>query len=231
MAIASYCLPSASLASTSGFEREKAPCETANAISSSATLPAFSLELQDKKLGRMWFVCSSCEIQICKHEMLGCDNGYQGFFQGRGRGGISPLLGFGLPPLEYAGNSISHVNQFNDTITGELCLCKTAPDSTKLCLSKGPKSKFPRGSMPRTPLVRHMLCTRICACPPNNPYNLILLPLEQKAERNPDYPHYVMRWHMWNWCVECVYMCVRLCRCRYVYMWGYVWLCVCIKST
>ena len=121
-------------------------------------------------------------------------NGYQGFFQGRGQGGVGGggrgggggghfrPLGFGLPPLGYAGNSISHVNQFNDTITGELCLCKTAPDSTKLCLSKGPKSKFPRGSMPRTSLVRHMLCTRICACSPNNPYNLILLPFSKKLK-------------------------------------------------
>ena len=150
MVIASYCLPSASLASTSGFEREKAPCETANAISSSATLPAFSLELQDKKLGRMWFVCSSCEIQICKHEMLGCDNGYQGFFQGRGRGGISPLLGFGLPPLEYAGNSISHVNQFNDTITGKLCLCKHSPRFHQIVSNKRSKIKIsPEEHAPR----------------------------------------------------------------------------------
>jgi len=142
----------------------------------------------------------------------------QGFFQ-------PPPLGFGLPPLGYAGNSISHVNQFNDTITGELCLCKTAPDSTKLCLSKGPKSKFPRGSMPQTPLVRHMLCTRICACPPIQSH---FAPLEQKAERNPGCSHYVMRWHMWNWCVECVYMCVRLCRRRYVRIHVRVCVAVCV---
>ena len=46
---------------------------------------------------------------------------------------------------------------------------KTVPDSTKLRRIKGPK--FPEGACPRTPLVRHMLCT----CPP----------LGQKAERNP----------------------------------------------
>ena len=43
---------------------------------------------------------------------------------------------------------------------------KTAPDSTKLRLIKGPKSKFPQGACPRTALVCHMLCTQICACPP-----------------------------------------------------------------
>ena len=53
---------------------------------------------------------------------------------------------------------------------------KTVPDSTKLRLIKGPKSKFPRGACPRTPLVCHMLCTQICACPSSNQYNLILHP-------------------------------------------------------
>ena len=128
-------------------------------------------------------------------------NGYQGFFQGRGQGGgifaplvlACPPLVLACPPLDMLGILFSHVNQFNDTITGELCLCKTAPDSTKLCLSKGSKPKFPRGSMPQTPLVRHMLCTRICACPPIQSH---FAPLEQKAERNPGCSHYVMRWHM-----------------------------------
>ena len=43
---------------------------------------------------------------------------------------------------------------------------KMVPDSTKLCLKKGPKSKIPR---PRTPLVCHMLCTQIHTCPPPPP--------------------------------------------------------------
>ena len=42
---------------------------------------------------------------------------------------------------------------------------KTVPDSTKLCLIKGPKSTFPRRACLRTPLVCHMLCTRIHTCP------------------------------------------------------------------
>ena len=64
---------------------------------------------------------------------------------------------------------------------------KTVPDSTKSCLIKSLKSKFSQGSMPPDLLVCHMLSTRICAYPSNNPYNLILPPpLGQKPERNPD---------------------------------------------
>ena len=66
---------------------------------------------------------------------------------------------------------------------------KTVPDSTKLRLIKGPKSKFPQGSMPLILLVCHMLCTQICVCPhplpPSNPYNLILPPLGQKVKKKP----------------------------------------------
>ena len=51
---------------------------------------------------------------------------------------------------------------------------KKVPDSTKLRLVKGQKTKFPQGSMPQTPLLCPMLCTQIHTCPPNNPYNLIL---------------------------------------------------------
>ena len=36
---------------------------------------------------------------------------HQGFFQGGGGGGHLSPLGFGLPPLGYAENSILHVNQ------------------------------------------------------------------------------------------------------------------------
>ena len=43
---------------------------------------------------------------------------------------------------------------------------KTVPDSTKLWLIKSPKSKFPRGACPRTPLVCHIFCTRIRIGPP-----------------------------------------------------------------
>ena len=53
---------------------------------------------------------------------------------------------------------------------------KTVPDSTKLCIIKGPKSKFPRGSMPRTPLVCPCFAHEYVLAPPNNPYNLILPP-------------------------------------------------------
>jgi len=70
----------------------------------------------------------------------------QGYFQG---GGICP------PPLGYAENSIllnsSLYKSFNDTINGNLCLCEKVPDSTKLCLIKGPKSKLPREACPRIP--------------------------------------------------------------------------------
>ena len=63
---------------TSGFEREKPPCERANAISSSAKLPAFSFELQDKKIGQDVIVSNIRETQLCKHEIgcKGCDNDY-----------------------------------------------------------------------------------------------------------------------------------------------------------
>ena len=71
-------------------------------------------------------------------------------------------------------------------MNGELCLCKKkVPDSTKLHLIKGQKTKFPQGSIPRTPLVCHMLCTRMRTCSPNNLYNLIPPPLGQKAELYP----------------------------------------------
>ena len=62
---------------------------------------------------------------------------------------------------------------------------KMVPDSTKLCLKKGPKSKIPR---PRTPLICHMLCTQIHTCPPPPPstiHTISFCPLGQKAERNP----------------------------------------------
>ena len=67
---------------------------------------------------------------------------------------------------------------------------KTGPDSTKLSLIKGPKSKFPRRACLRTPLVCHMFCTQICTCLPNNPYNIILPPPPPppppaKTKRNP----------------------------------------------
>ena len=57
------------------------------------------------------------------------------------------------------------------------CVCaKTVPHFIKVRLIKDPKSKFPRGVCPQTPLVCHMLCTWIHTCLPNNPYNFILLP-------------------------------------------------------
>ena len=72
--------------------------------------------------------------------------------------------GRGICPLGYVENFILHVNQlFNDTIN--VC-AKTVPDSTKLRLIKGPKSKFPRGSKPPNPPSLPHACTQICACPP-----------------------------------------------------------------
>ena len=65
---------------------------------------------------------------------------------------------------------------------------KTVTDSTKLHLIKGPKTKFPGGAYPQTPLASHMLCTQICTClPPHNLYNLTLsppppLPLDKKLK-------------------------------------------------
>ena len=58
---------------------------------------------------------------------------------------------------------------------------KTVPGSTKLCLIKCPKSKFPGGTYPQTPLVSYMLCTRIHTYPSNNPYNLIVSPIGQET--------------------------------------------------
>ena len=63
-----------------------------------------------------------------------------------------------------------------------LCSCENSPDSTILHLIK---SKFPGGACLQTPLVCHMFCTWYILAPPRNPYNLILSPLGQKAERNP----------------------------------------------
>ena len=42
---------------------------------------------------------------------------------------------------------------------------KTVPEFTKLRPIKGPKSKFPGGACPQTPLVCHMICTWIYTCP------------------------------------------------------------------
>ena len=58
---------------------------------------------------------------------------------------------------------------------------KMVPDSTKLCLKKGPKSKIPR---PRTPLVCHMLCTQIHTCPPplQQPIQSHFAPLGKKLK-------------------------------------------------
>ena len=92
-----------------------------------------------------------------------------------GRGGICPTLGFGLPSLGYAENSILHTyRSFNDTVNGKLWLCKNSPRFHQIVSNKTSKIKISRGACPRTPPVCHMLCTWIHTCLPNNPYNLIL---------------------------------------------------------
>ena len=54
------------------------------------------------------------------------------------------LVWVASPALGCAENSI--YKSFNGTINGNLCLCEKVPDSTKLHLIKGPKSKFPGDS-------------------------------------------------------------------------------------
>ena len=89
--------------------------------------------------------------------------------RGAGGGAFAPL-GLACPPLDML--RILHIfymkiNDINDTIN----VC------TKLCIMKGPKSKFRGGACPRTSLVCHRLCTRA--------HEYILVPLPgQKAERN-----------------------------------------------
>ena len=79
-----------------------------------------------------------------------------------GGGGVGGL-GFG-----YAENSILHVNHFNDTINGKLCLCENSPRFHQVA---GPKSKFPGGGGGGGGggMSPDMLCTRIHTCPHNNP--------------------------------------------------------------
>ena len=78
-----------------------------------------------------------------------CDK--TGFLSGEG-GTFAPPLDM-LRILFYM--SINY-KSFIDAINGKLCLCETVPDSTKLGLMKGPKSKFAGGACPRTLLVCHM---------------------------------------------------------------------------
>ena len=93
-----------------------------------------------------------------------------------------------FPPLGYAENSILHVNQncksFNDTINGELCLCENSPRFHLIASNKRSKIKISPGE--HAPGPPHALHTNTYL-PPNKPYNLILPPLGQKAERNPAY--------------------------------------------
>ena len=64
----------------------------------------------------------------------------------------------------------------NDTINGNLCLCKNSPRFHQIASKKRSKIKISQGNIPWTPLVCHILCTQIYTCPPNNPYNQILPP-------------------------------------------------------
>ena len=86
------------------------------------------------------------------------------------------------PPLDML--RILSIQAF--TINGKLCLCENSPRFHQIASNK---IKISRGACPRTPLLCHMLCTRILNCPPNNSHNLILPPLGQKAERNPAHVH------------------------------------------
>ena len=101
--------------------------------------------------------------------------------------GRNAPLALACPPLDMLRSLFSQFKPFIKALMTESMLnyvcAKTVPDSTKLRLIKGPKSKFP--CYVPNPLVCHMLCTRICTCPPNNPNHLILPLVGQKAERNP----------------------------------------------
>ena len=102
---------------------------------------------------------------------------HSGFLSG-GRG----ALGFGLPPLGYAENSINS-SLHNDTINGKLWLCENSPRVS----NKRSKIKISRESMPPDrPSLPHALHTDTYLPPSNNSHNLILFPLGQKAERNPE---------------------------------------------
>ena len=102
-----------------------------------------------------------------------------------------PPLGFGLPPLGYAENSINS-SLHNDTINGKLWLCENSPRFHQIVSNKRSKIKISRESMPPDrPSLPHALHTDTYLPPPpppppNNSHNLILSPLGQKAERNPE---------------------------------------------
>ena len=53
----------------------------------------------------------------------------------------------------------------NDTINGKVCLCENSPRFNQSVSNKRYKLKISQGSMPRTPLVCHMLSTQIRTCP------------------------------------------------------------------
>ena len=87
------------------------------------------------------------------------------------------------PPLGYAENSINS-SLHNDTINGKLWLCENSPRFHQIVSNKRSKIKISRESMPPDrPSLPHALHGYLFAPPI---HNLILSPLGQKAERNPE---------------------------------------------
>ena len=92
------------------------------------------------------------------------------FLSGVGGKGHLPPLALACPPLRflfYTQIYSSIYKSVNDTINGELCLCNKKSQILPNC-------------------VPHALDTDTYLPPPFNPYNLILPPFGQKAERNPE---------------------------------------------
>ena len=88
-----------------------------------------------------------------------------------------------MPPLGYAENSINS-GLHNDTINGKLWLCENSPRLHQIVSNKRSKIKISRESMPPDrPSLPHALHGYLLAPPI---HNLILSPLGQKAERNPE---------------------------------------------
>ena len=83
---------------------------------------------------------------------------------------------FAFECFESLSNGSNLHSNANDTINGELCLCKKSPRFHQTVSNKRSKNKLSRGCMPLdTPSLPHALHTDTYLIP-NNPYNLILPP-------------------------------------------------------